>query len=168
MAPNDGQQASRAFKSLQQRCVWRLGPFLRRSGKRFLKYSEENKLSEAKVHRDLILKHAEIVASVRAKDSNRSLKKSVVTEAFKKAIDVFGEGWSMTEPAKQDWIECMSVRLRNLCAVIKDNETRAKPPEWVALLPWRNLANAGELEKTEEQGQSCHRERGDLAVPIVS
>lgn len=131
-----------------------LGPFA--TNIRFLAYHEGD-LATAKVDTERILKHSDLLASVRKLQPNLSFTKSLVLQAFQ--IVWANATFEADEEHKESWTTCMCARFRNLCRVTQQACEKKRPPKWALRLPWMPSGEVHNIEEADEETQRVTKRR---------
>lgn len=109
-------------------------PSVRTMGAAFLDFDESESVKKVKFTAEAVLAGACVVAPIRQHSATLVLKKTTVAAALQ--IVLKEVKLPLAPDHLQDWLETMNRRVRNICAVIHNAETKGKRPSWVARLPW--------------------------------
>lgn len=153
-----------------------LAPFVRAGGREWLRYTENKKVHDTKVVKELILESADILLAILRLSENLLFQKSQVRMAMAILCKEHGRAWNLTDDDAEYWEETMVRRFRNLCYITNRlRSKKEKTPEWFVALerkwpilarrePGGSIASGAASSKpeghAEEVDQKAKRHRG--------
>ena len=113
-----------------------LKPFAAKS-KKWLKYDETPRVTDAKVVPELLFRHADVIEALHGICGNLCFKRSTVVQAMGLMYSEFGAAWSIEPQDKQEeFIEPQTRRLVNICRVVNQAQLKKSTAPWYLNLEW--------------------------------
>ena len=118
-------------------------------------WDDSEKVKKSKFCQRSLDKASEVLAGLHAVNPKLVFSKSQLIDVCRQLYDKNAHlaTWKMEEKWVCGWIDQMKNRLSNLCHAVAQGEAKAKPPKWVADLPW-NVAE-GEQPSAEAKGKAA-------------
>ena len=110
--------------------------FATTQGKSFIKFAENKTMKDCKYKPSQIEDNHALAAALHDVSPKLcNITKSAITDALRQVAAKQKEEWKLTAAVEEDWVETMNRRIRNLCHVIHQGESRRVKPKWVLQLP---------------------------------
>ncbi|CAK0820691.1 unnamed protein product [Prorocentrum cordatum] len=101
------------------------------SGKSLIKYSEEKNTQKATLDKKRVTEYVDFIKAIQDAVPNMSITSGDAKKCLGSVFDNHKADWNVKDAHREDWINTMELRIRNLCASVKKATSVKKPAKWL-------------------------------------